>query len=677
MPESPPKDLRYAENLRREGKFQEALKVINNIEKKGTLTPKDQLTLLILKGKIYTLFQNYIESVKVGEITYKLSQGLESAPDMIMALLFKANGVFLRQSDEALNFLLEAEELLGSLKDASPTFISRQKANILFRKSWAYYYKGEFNKAFEAATECLKINEKFDRKSDIAYTLQIIGFIYDSKREPNVALDYASKSLELFEEIGDSIGAATTLSLIGRLYYATGDLNNALVYFKKSLSGRLISDNDKLNNQFFMGVIYNTKGELDRALRHFKRGGSLAEKLNVYDFFINSQIFIGSIYIKRREYELALEYLKPSLALSKNTNNVLGITLSLFYLTLIHYERDSRKDYQEMLDQIKEHSEKYKGPFVVQGYQVGKAMMLKKSRRSRDRAEAESLLKQVIEDPNNPDIYIYSLVNLCEFYLEELQLFNEPELIEELNPLIGRLLKFSEEQNSYAVLAETKLLQAKVALIQMDFDSTKKFLTESQRIAELHGLNLIAQKISSEHDNLLDQIKTWEDLKERDAPIEERLKLASVDGVIERLQGKRAIEPPELIEEEPISLLIMDKSGISYFNYSFIEGWDFDWLFSSFMSAFDTFSSEIFAESIDRIKIGENLILINPIESFLVCYVIKGQSYLGLQKLNRFSNAIKENTDIWESLNRAVKTGEVLELNKPQSLGIAVNKIFT
>ncbi|MHA2325950.1 MAG: tetratricopeptide repeat protein, partial [Promethearchaeota archaeon] len=265
MPESPPKDLRYAENLRREGKFQEALKVINNIEKKGTLTPKDQLTLLILKGKIYTLFQNYIESVKVGEITYKLSQGLESAPDMIMALLFKANGVFLRQSDEALNFLLEAEELLGSLKDASPTFISRQKANILFRKSWAYYYKGEFNKAFEAATECLKINEKFDRKSDIAYTLQIIGFIYDSKREPNVALDYASKSLELFEEIGDSIGAATTLSLIGRLYYATGDLNNALVYFKKSLSGRLISDNDKLNNQFFMGVIYNTKGELDRA----------------------------------------------------------------------------------------------------------------------------------------------------------------------------------------------------------------------------------------------------------------------------------------------------------------------------------------------------------------------------------------------------------------------------
>lgn len=48
MPQSAPKDIRYVENLRREGKLQEALKVINNIEKRGTLTPGDQLSLLIV-----------------------------------------------------------------------------------------------------------------------------------------------------------------------------------------------------------------------------------------------------------------------------------------------------------------------------------------------------------------------------------------------------------------------------------------------------------------------------------------------------------------------------------------------------------------------------------------------------------------------------------------------------
>ena len=41
MSESVPKELRYVENLRREGKFPEALEVIDNIEKRGILTPKD------------------------------------------------------------------------------------------------------------------------------------------------------------------------------------------------------------------------------------------------------------------------------------------------------------------------------------------------------------------------------------------------------------------------------------------------------------------------------------------------------------------------------------------------------------------------------------------------------------------------------------------------------------
>ena len=95
------------------------------------------------------------------------------------------------------------------------------------------------------------------------------------------------------------------------------------------------------------------------------------------------------------------------------------------------------------------------------------------------------------------------------------------------------------------------------------------------------------------------------------------------------------------------------------------------------MSAFDTFSSQLFAESIDRIKIGENLILVNPVESFLVCYVIKGQSYLGLQKLNRFSEAIKNNSEIWERLTKAVQTGEELDLNNPPSLGDTMSEIFS
>jgi len=75
-------------------------------------------------------------------------------------------------------------------------------------------------------------------------------------------------------------------------------------------------------------------------------------------------------------------------------------------------------------------------------------------------------------------------------------------------------------------------------------------------------------------------------------------------------------------------------------------------------------------------KIGGNVILINPIESFLVYYIIKGHTYLGLKKINHFSNVIKDNLEIWETLNRTVKNRKELELNKPHSLGAVVNEIF-
>jgi hypothetical protein len=94
------------------------------------------------------------------------------------------------------------------------------------------------------------------------------------------------------------------------------------------------------------------------------------------------------------------------------------------------------------------------------------------------------------------------------------------------------------------------------------------------------------------------------------------------------------------------------------------------------MSAFNAFSGEIFSRSIDRIKIGDNTILINPIEPYLACYVIKGQSYPAQQKLSRFSETIRSTKEIWEALNRAAKTSEILELDNPPSLGSTVHEIF-
>ncbi|MHA1985968.1 MAG: tetratricopeptide repeat protein [Promethearchaeota archaeon] len=688
MPESFPKDLKFAENLRREGKFQEALQVINEIEKKETISPGGQLSLLIVKGRIFTLSQQWEESVKIGKLSYQLSQTLDKTIESITSLLFKANCVFLGQFDKAMDHLLKAEKLLNSLKDISPSYLLRQRANILFKKAWALYLKGEFKIAIETALECLPLQEKLGRKTEIAYTLTLLGDSYSianswgqlpgtgDENNINRALDCAIRSRRIFEEVGDKIGLGTSLRLLGTIHFLKGDLDKALKYCKKSYSSKVISPQTKLDNIWWIGQVYLTKGELEKALKYYKQGIPLAEKENAYYHFVQFQIFVGSIYWMKGNSDLATEYLKTGLSLAEKRDIFAGIYIALMYLVMLNVEKDFNEEAEKYLKQWEELEKKKGNSVLSNGYLLGKAYLLKKSSGSSNRAEAEKLLKHIIKEESYPELRTRSLISLCEFYLEEVNLFGDSEILNKIKPPLNQLLNISEEQRMYGTLAEAKLLQAKVAIIQMNFEEAQRLLTQAQRVAEMYSLSLLAKKISSEHDNYLEKSNEWKRLKEREVPISERLKLASVEGVIERLQGKRALEPFEEVEEEPIVLLIIDRSGISYFSYPFIENWDFDWLFSSFMSAFDTFSSEVFSESIDRIKIAENLILINPIESFLICYVIKGQSYSGLQKLNRFSEAIKNNTEIWETLIRAVQTGEELEINKLPSLGAIVSEVF-
>jgi hypothetical protein len=328
---------------------------------------------------------------------------------------------------------------------------------------------------------------------------------------------------------------------------------------------------------------------------------------------------------------------------------------------------------QKYLEELKLLVEKYEPKYFYNSYQIARALILKSSPRTRDRADAENILKKIV-DANPYDSR--ALTVLCDLYFEEFQQSNHIEILDDIQPLIDQLQRNAKQENSYSLLANVKLLQAKLALLQINMVEARKLLTEAQKIADDHGLQRLAGEISREHDHLLKELKLWESFKKEQSSVAERLKLASIDDVMERMQGKRAIELPEVSIEEPILLLIMDKSGATYFNHSFVGDWDFDDLFSSFMSAFNTFSGEIFSNSIDRVKIADNTILINPIEPFLACYIIKGQSYPAQQKLTRFSDAIKATPEIWDALNRAAKTSEMLELDNPPSLGSTMNEIF-
>ncbi|MHA2400797.1 MAG: tetratricopeptide repeat protein [Promethearchaeota archaeon] len=667
-----PKELAHARELINQARFGEALEIVEQFEKIKSLSSEDQLLALLTKARIYSYNNQFEEQVKISDIAFQMSQDLGLESESIEALIGKAYIAQIGDLDMASTYVLEAKRRLKSLADDPSKMMLRR--GLLQIKSFILFSKGNLNRAVKSAQECLKLTEeeKLDNKLDLADAYMQLGWIKIFQANPTKASEYAMKSLEYRIDLHHAAGIASCYALIAYIHQFEGDYDQSMHYCEIPNRAR-ISALETLSN------IYRDKSELKRALKYRHQAVTFAEELKIPNVLAFNLFSLGELYLLNNENEKGVEYFERCMNLAEKWGLQHQMALTLCYLTILYTREESRAKANRYFSRLSDLYDQTKMIEIYPWYLGAKALMMKTSTRMRDRMEAQSMFKELIDRAGGEwgEALIFSIANLCDLLLEELSMNNDPEILNEIMPLIDKSLEMAEETRNYRWLANSKLLQGKLALIQMNIEEAKLFLTQAQRIAELHGLTLLAQEVSKEHDKLFSQLNEWEKLQKTNAPMSERIKLASTNGVLERIQGKRAVEPSELVEEVPILLLIMDNSGTTFFNHPFIANWDHSDLFSNFMSAFNIFMDEIFSKSIDRIRVGENTILINPIEQFLACYIIKGQSYPALQKLTRFTEAIKENSEIWDALNKAIKTSEMLELDKPPELKTVIDEIFT
>jgi len=678
LPDLKSKEIKIVEELIYKGKFEEALNTISEFEKKTNLTSKIQLSIYILKGRIFKYSERYREAVDMGELAFQLSQKLGIVSSSIDALLIKACIVFFGELENALDLISEVENMFNSFSGDSTSHLSRQKTEFLLVKSLIYRFTGDLDKAFDLALQWGALGEKIGEKLDVSLAYIQIGNIHLFRGKPNRALDYAKKSLILQKELDNPVGIATSLALIGFCYYSKGDFDLSLKYCKKVIIVKEVSNITKHSTLHVLGAIYKEKGELNRTLSYYNRAAKLAVKHNNIEGSIEDIMGIGTIYRMKGDHDKATEYLNRSLALSESINSQFGMRVTLFYLILLSLDKNSRDEALQYLEKLEKLSDQTESSIFRQGFLIAKALVLKQSNRIRNRSEAETMLKKIIESEfTTPQLYLLAIVNLCDLLLEELIFTNNPEVLDELYPLITKILKISEKQNSYLWLAETKLLQAKLALIQMKMEEAKQLFTQSQQIAELHGLNLLAIKISSEHDNLLEQLNLWDNLEEKNAPMSERIKLASLNGVLDRMKGKRVVDPPNLKHEMPVLLLVIAEGGIPLFSNSFTEDWSFeDDLISGFLTAFNTFSGELFSNKLDRAKFGDYTILMQAVNPFSVCYLFKGQTFLAKQKFTQFIDLIQKSPSLWQKMIKFSITNRSLRLKDSSTLELLITEIF-
>ncbi|MFX1277816.1 MAG: tetratricopeptide repeat protein [Promethearchaeota archaeon] len=673
-----PEEYLQAEELIYQAKFDDALELISNFKRSTKKDSMEWLWGLILEGRINCYKGQYKRAIEIGNIAYLLSRKLDLVLESVEALLIRAHIIYLAKREEAFEIITLAEKIFNSLLNDSTSNYPRQKAEILLLKSEIYRSRGELNEAFELARECLLIQQNLKNKIDISNVYYHLANLYLYNSDSNSGLEYALKSLTIQEELGYQSGIAGSLYLVGTSYFVRGNFDQALKLGRQSLKSKEISTLTKLEVLDLLAMVFLVTGQLDRALKYRKRAAIIAQKENYEEQYIISTYGIATNLRAKGEFDLAVDYLKKSLKLSENTNSTFGIMASLFHLILTTLDNNNPEQAKFYLSQLEKYCDQTESDVFKNVYLISKALVLKNSGRIRNLSEAEIILRGFTEkEIETPLIYRLAMVNLCELFLEELKFTNNVEVLEDIIPLINKIYKIAEKQSAYAWLVEIKILQAKISLIQMDFDAAEQLLTQAQRIAELQGLTLLALKISSEHDNLLNQLSEWNNLKKIDAPMSERIELASFDGVVERLQGKSTIDPPLITPETPVLLLIIGQGGFPLFSNQFEEGHQFEEdLLSGFLDAINSFSGELLSKQLDRVKFEDYMILMQTVENFSVGYLFKGQTYIAKQKLTQFTESIKKDSTIWHTLNVYFNTSRVVKLEDLPSLQALIFNIF-
>jgi hypothetical protein len=166
-------------------------------------------------------------------------------------------------------------------------------------------------------------------------------------------------------------------------------------------------------------------------------------------------------------------------------------------------------------------------------------------------------------------------------------------------------------------------------------------------------------------------------LKKENVDISERMEEIDISDQISTMLKKKPGEIPETSPESPILLLIMDNSGIPLYTKIFNKEWEIsENLFSSFLSAFNSFSDEIFSEDLDRANFGKYTILMTGMPPFMSCYVFEGQSYLAHQKFSKFNETVHDSEQIWKNLTFSKRTGQIIQDNSSLGIGKLVKTIF-
>jgi tetratricopeptide (TPR) repeat protein len=569
-----------AEQLMQQGKVDEARPLIEALEKEDELPPDARLTWQLLKSQLLITTADYEASQQLASQVWQASLDRGKPLKAVDASIIAAEALVEGGNyEEGTRVIANGEQMLSSLTEEAPAALAQRKASFSYLRGRICHFKGEHDQAMDYFQQSLVLRQELGNKYDIAVSLRNIGVIHGNKGDVEQAIEYHQQALKLFQEVGNKARIGWCLTNIGIFHQGKGELERALEYCQEGLVMFQELDNKRqvAYSLGALGGIYYAKGELDRALEYWQQARSIVEELGNKWAIADSLNGIGILHWHRGDIDRALEYCQQALVIWQeldnkyemaNTLGAIGmihwqkgafaqalahleemlryheeqslnvyVGWSLFQLILVSLDMDSPEQPQQYLERLRYVNEQEDHKILSQAYRVAQALVLKASPRIRDKAKAQELFQQLIDD----EMFLFFLtqlvmVNLCELLLDEFKAYGELNVFQEANSLVDRLFSVAQAQQSHSLAVNSLILKAKFAMIEGDLTTATQYLEQARATAEEKNIGRLAEQATTEKHQLEAQFETWHQLIQRNASFQERVEHARVADYLKDIQ---------------------------------------------------------------------------------------------------------------------------------------------
>ncbi len=511
-----------------------------------------------------------------------------------------------------------------------------------------------------------ELNTYFDKLNEFEETMHLsglrgdllmyIGLQYLITGSFEEAIKNFDRSLDYYMISDRPIEKSRVISYISFYYLLRGELKKSLKYQQNAIN--MIETEYPLRMSYGynnLGLIYNSIGDLDKAYTNFKMALELFLKNGKINKTSVPLSNLGVILLDKGEYAAALNKFQNALEIDSKFQNNYILAESYYYIIIIHLEMGNIKLAKKIFEDFSNIASRSNNLIVEQRYDIANALLLKQSKRYRDKARSEEILENVVNGKMlDFIIHVEAVFNLCNLLLEELQTTGEAVILAEINDLLDTLLIHAEQENSHIITIKVYLIKSQLYLIKLDIVRAKEFLDMANNLSEIKNFKLLDKKISMLYDDLLSIEEEWQT---QDAvSVTERIKSLNLSILFDKIIYS-SVETSIIKEENPALILIMSRDGSRIYSNDFNSPVAIsEDLASGLMTVIFSLSQDLFKSkpgSLQRIKQDKYTVLTKAKSGILFSYAFQGPSYHAHNKLELLIKTLHDSKKIWEIMTRS------------------------